>query len=237
MDDKHRMAEVDAAQPAVRGGASAIAANLRRAILDGTYAYRERLPAERDLAARFGASRSTVREALRQLEEVGLVSRRVGSGTFVSFRGRPVDSSIAELTSPLELIEVRLAIEPQMASLAVIHASARDLERLTEALAQVEACRDRDAFTRADAHFHQTLAECTRNPLMVWLYEHINDVRGHAQWSAMKDQILTPERIQDYNREHRALVEAIVSRDRDTARQVITAHLDTARRDLVGAGA
>jgi DNA-binding FadR family transcriptional regulator len=237
MNDKGRATEPAAAQPSARGGASTIAANLRRAILDGTYAYRERLPAERDLAGRFGASRSTVREALRQLEEVGLVTRRVGSGTFVSFRGRPVDSSIAELTSPLELIEVRLAVEPHMAFLAVIHASARDLERLTEALAQVEACKDRDSFTRADAHFHQTLAECTRNPLMVWLYEHINDVRGHAQWSAMKDLILTPERIRDYNRQHRALVEAIVSRDRDSARQIVTEHLDAARLDLVGAGA
>src|SRR5690606_25394789 len=71
--------------PGAAGGAAAIAAQLRRAILDGTYGFRERLPAERELASHFGASRSTVREALKQLEEGQLVTRRIGSGTFVNY--------------------------------------------------------------------------------------------------------------------------------------------------------
>ena len=65
--------------PSAAGGAATIAAQLRRAILDGTYGYRERLPAERELAQHYSASRSTVREALRQLEEGNLVTRRIGS--------------------------------------------------------------------------------------------------------------------------------------------------------------
>jgi len=42
--------------------------------------------------------------------------------------------------------------------------------------------------------YHLTLAECSKNPVMQWLYRHINDVRGHAQWSARKDKILSPAR-------------------------------------------
>ncbi len=223
--------------PGAAGGAAAIAAQLRRAIMDGTYGFRERLPAERELASHFGASRSTVREALKQLEEGQLVSRRIGSGTFVNYRAGEEGDDIAERTSPLELIEVRLAVEPTMARMATVNATTRDLERLDEALRQVESCRrDREAFTRADTQFHLTLAECTRNPLMVWLYRHINDVRTHTQWSRMKDKILSPERLEEYNRQHRALYEAIASRDVDSAVTIISEHLEKARRDLIGAG-
>lgn len=221
----------------VTGGSAAIASRLQKAILDGTYAYGARLPAERDLASHFGASRSTIREALRQLEERRLLTRRIGSGTFVSHRASPDGGYIAELTSPLELIEVRLAIEPRIARLAAVNATARDLGRMAEALERVESAGDdREAFSTADELFHLLLAECTRNPLMVWLYQQINDIRSHAQWASMKNKILTAERISDYNRQHRQLYEALRSRDVETAVAVIERHLENARRDLVGAG-
>ncbi len=221
---------------AVTAGSAAIAARLRQAILDGRYANGERLPAERDLAIHFESSRSTVREALRRLDEMNLVTRRIGSGTFVNHRQGLDKSDIAEVTSPIELIDVRLAIEPQMARLVAVNAAARDLERLGDALGRVEACgEDQEAFSRADEQFHLALAEATRNPLMAWLYHHINDVRSHAQWNRMKDKILTGNRINEYNRQHRALYDALCSRDVDSAVHIITAHLEKARRDLLGA--
>jgi DNA-binding FadR family transcriptional regulator len=217
------------------GGSAAIVSRLRRAILDGTYAYNERLPPERQLAADFGAARGTVREALRQLEEMNLLMRRVGSGTFVKYRRQMDQEAIANLTSPLELIDVRCGIEPQMVRLAVLNASARDLENLHQVLLRVEAAStDSEEFTQADVEFHLALAECTQNPLMVWLYQHINDIRGHAQWSKMKDKILTVTRIKEYNLQHRALYTAIVERDAAGAVELIRAHLEEARRDLLG---
>lgn len=222
--------------PETPGGAASIAAQLRRAILEGKYGYRERLPAERDLAKHFAASRSTVREALRQLEEAQLVARKVGSGTFVLYREENEDDQIAEQTSPLELIDVRMAIEPQIARLAAVHATQRDLERLGDVLRQAEDCRkDPEAFSRADELFHLTLAECTRNPLLVWIYRHINDVRAHAQWNRMKDQVLSEERVVEYNRQHRRLYELLAARDAEKAVGLIAEHLDKARRDLLGA--
>lgn len=221
----------------VSGGSAAIAARLRQAILEGNYAYGERLPAERDLAEHFGASRSTVREALRRLEEAHLVTRRIGSGTFVSYRPNLADGNIAEQTSPLELIEVRFGIEPQIARLAVVNATARDLDRIGEALRQLESAGDdREIFSEADGQFHLLLAESTHNPLMVWLYQQINDVRTHAQWNAMKDKILTDTAIAEYNRQHRALYDALRSRDVDAAGDAIAEHLEKARRDLMGVG-
>ena len=219
-------------------GAASIATRLRQAILEGAYTYGARLPAEREMARHFGTSRSTIRQALRQLEEQRLLTRRIGSGTFVSHRIAPAGDYIAELTSPLELIDVRLAIEPNIARLATVNTTARDLARVGQALAAVEAAGDdREAFSAADEQFHLLLAECTRNPLMASLYGQINDVRGHQQWNRMKNQILNPERIRDYNIQHRTLYEALCRRDVDSAVAIIVRHLEKARRDLVGASA
>jgi DNA-binding FadR family transcriptional regulator len=215
-----------------RASAAGIASRIQRSILDGEYHYGERLPAERDLATRFSASRSTVREALRRLEAMQLVSRHVGSGTYVRHRDQ---ADVAEITSPLELIEVRITIEPQMARLAVVHASERDLEQLGLALRRVEACQgDGERFSRADEDFHLALAESTGNPLLVWVYRYVNAVRAHRQWDARKDKILTAPRIAAYNQQHRELYEAIRARDAEAAGTILREHLEQARRDLVG---
>lgn len=159
----------------------------------------------------------------------------MGSGTFVSYREYTDEEEIAETTSPVELMEVRFAVEPSMVRLAVLNSTARDLERFRQALEQVEAGdKDPDEFSRADEAFHLTLADCSRNPLMVRLYRHINDVRGHNQWSARKDKILTIEHIAEYNRQHRRLYEAVATRDMEEAVRMITRHLEKARADLLG---
>ncbi len=219
--------------PAI-SGAAGIASYLRRAIVGGAYRYGERLPAERRLAASLSSARATVREALRALEHENFITRRVGSGTFVSYRPDVGENDVAESTSPLELIEVRLAAEPHMTRLATIHATARDFERMADVLARLESSgADANHFSKWDQQFHQSLADATRNPLMASVYRQINRVRGHAQWNAMKDKILTLDRIEAYNRQHRALFDALLSRDAEAAVRIITGHLHDARHDLL----
>ena len=220
---------------AVTKGSAAIATRLQKAILTGSYDYGERLPAERDLAKHYGTSRSTVREALRRLEDLKLVTRRIGSGTYVSYHRTPDGHVMAYRTSPVELIEVRLGIEPQMARLAALHATIEDLGQLEAAIEELEKVGgDRDTFSNADEQFHLRLAECTRNPLMIWLYRHINDIRGHAAWHRMKEKILTPERISIYNAHHRRIFDAISQRDAESASSIVREHIEKARQDLLG---
>lgn len=217
------------------GGANAIATQLRSAIIEGMFTYRERMPSERELAKRFGAARGTIRSALRQLEQMNLVTRRAGSGSFVCYRGHADHEDITELTSPLELIDVRIAIEPAMARLAVANANAQDLDRMAEVLRRLEGCgSDPAAFSSLDEAFHMSLAESARNPLMLWLYRHINEVRGHAQWTARKDKVLTPPKIVQYNRQHRRVFTAISRRDVEEAERALREHLAQARSDLLG---
>ncbi|MBO67377.1 MAG: GntR family transcriptional regulator [Acidiferrobacteraceae bacterium] len=223
-------------EPTTVRGSAGITAELRRAILGGDYAFNERLPSERYLAEHFGASRGTVREALKRLAAMSMVSRKVGSGTFVIYDKSSNQDMIAEATSPLELIDARLGIETQMVRLAVANATLVDIDRLELALDNVENTdNEASTFTSADMKFHLALAECTRNRLIVWLYQLVNETRGHAQWSAMKDKILTPQRIDEYNSHHRELFISIATRNLNRAVQTIELHLERARTDLVGA--
>ncbi len=214
--------------------AVAISQDLRQQIFEGAYGHGERLPAERRLAELFGASRSTVREALRRLEEIELVTRRIGSGTYVNLPSRREEEDIAEITSPLELVEVRMAIEPAITRFVVLKSTARDIERLADALGELERSGDDpERFSRWDEQFHLRIAEATHNPLFLSIYRRINHVRSHRQWNAVKGNILKPERIAQYNVHHRKLYDAIRSRDVEAAVSLIAEHLGEAERDLV----
>ncbi len=215
-----------------------ILARIRQAIETGVYADGDQLPAERQLAITFGTARSTIRKVLDQLAEKNLVVRRVGSGTYVNYSG-PLSQGmddIADLVSPLQLIETRFAIEPYMTRLAALHATGSDLDRFEDMLRRIEAAHgDQNLFTQLDSEFHLELARCSRNPLIVRMYQQVNMVRLHAQWDRMKKLILSQEKINAYNSQHRALYEALRHRDVQGAVDHITRHLELARQDLIGA--
>jgi len=217
-----------------RGTTGNVVSQLRRMILEGHYSHEERLPAERDLAGEFDVSRGTIRTVLQHLEEQNLVKRKVGSGTYVTYREPGNQQDISSVTSPLEMVEVRIAIEPQMVRLAISNASHRDLEELRKALRQCEDCGgDAEKFAVADTAFHLALAHCSKNKLMFWIYERISEVREYSQWRKMKAKLLTPDRIDYYNKQHRALYNAIVSRDATEAVKIIKKHLYGVQDDLL----
>jgi DNA-binding FadR family transcriptional regulator len=219
-------------------GAVSIAQDLKQAITGKVYGQGAQLPTERQLADSYHASRTTIRKALAMLEAQNLVQRRAGSGTYVSFNSMTRESDIAERTSPLELIEVRAAIEPQIARLAVLHASARDLEvmhGLIRELQTAEQANNSEAYAAADERFHLAMASATSNPLLVWLYRQINETRTHTLWAKMRQKIITQDNMRLYNEQHAAAVRAIQSRDARAAADVMVQHMEKARSDLIGA--
>ena len=122
------------------GAPANLAAHLREQILQGAYHDGQRLPAERHLAAEHGVSRGTVREALRLLEQGALLTRKRGSGSYVTYPAENDGAErddVAEITSPLQLLEVRLALEAQMVE------SAGEIARLEEQAMAADARRDR----------------------------------------------------------------------------------------------
>lgn len=219
-----------------RPSAGEVASELRRQIVDFEYLHNERLPSERSLSEGFGVARATLREALRQLEETGLLERRAGSGSYVIYQSPARTEPVADTTSPLQLIDARVALEPQIARLAVLHGTERDIAALETSIRTMEGCAgDAAVFSPADDRFHLALAECTRNPLLIGLSRQVNEVRRNAQWMRMRAVTLTPRMIEHYNRQHREVFEAIGARSAERAARAMHAHLASAHESLVDA--
>ena len=216
--------------------ATDIAGVIRRQISAAQFTRDDRLPPERSLAEQYGVARGTVREALKQLEDIGFVERRAGSGTYVIYSERDETRSIVETTRPLELIDARFAVEPQMVRLAVLHATEFELAKAETHLSTMEACGgDPATFADADERFHIALARSSQNALIVWMMQKMHEVRSHAQWARMRTITLEPGIIAKYNAQHRMIIDAIRARDPEAAGRHMKEHLESARRSLVAA--
>ena len=216
-------------------GAGDIAVYVRRRITGGELLNGERLPPERAFAEQFGVSRGTVRDALRRLEEAGFVEKRPGSGTYVAY-SEVETAAIARSTSPLELIDTRFALEPQIVRLAVLNATERALAKAERALDVMERSEDDpDAFSVGAETFHLALSECTRNAMLVWITERVSEVRNNAEWARMRQLTLSPAMIRRYNAQHREVFESVRRRDAEQAARAMREHLDLARKSLVDA--
>ena len=216
-------------------GAGDIAIHVRRQIIGGELLHGERLPPERAFADQFGVSRGTVRDALRRLEEEGFVEKRPGSGTYVTFTDADT-GSIAQSTSPIELVDTRYALEPQIVRFAVLNATDQALGKAERALDMMAySVNDADGFSVGDEAFHLALAECTRNAMLIWITKRVSEVRKNAEWARMRQLTLSADMIRRYNVQHREIFEAIRRRDAERGARVMQMHLELARRSLVDA--
>jgi DNA-binding FadR family transcriptional regulator len=177
-----------------------------------------------------------VRKTLAQLEAEGSITRHVGRGTFLAGSPRkelhmlPAES-VAH-TSPAELMDARLRIEPALAELIVTNATRADLERMETCLEKAERAATLDEFELWDAALHQAFAAATHNRFIERVLDMVAAVRQQSEWGKLKDRIVTPERRLEYQKEHRTIVEALKARDADRARDAIVTHLQHARRNL-----
>lgn len=192
-----------------------------------------RLPTEREFARRFGMARNAVRRALAQLEAEGAIIRHVGRGTFLA---GPTSAGAAGIdhTSPAELMEARLRIEPALAELIVTHATPTDFARMENCIERAEKAATLDEFELWDAALHEALARATHNHFVIRVLDMVTTVRRQSVWGKLKDRIVTPERRLRYQEEHREIVSALKARDAERARAGIVSHLRHAQRNLFG---
>jgi DNA-binding FadR family transcriptional regulator len=219
--------------------AAALRENLLEQLRSRTLRAGHRLPAERALSEQFGVSRSTVRRVLQELKSRRLISQTVGSGTFVTEHAQQAlddwaGSAGALLVSPAELMNARLALEPALIDLCIGNATAADFDRMEECNRQAEAAATLEEFEHWDAALHAAIAEASHNGFITGMLRLMNDVRAQAEWGLLKRRSATPERRLDYQREHRALVEALRQRDAARARALCLAHLAHVRNNMLG---
>lgn len=208
-------------EPVVGATVQYVIDTLTMRIVSQEYGVDERLPSERQLAQDLGVARNTVREALDQIEERGMIRRRAGSGSFVTYDPNGASKSVAPVaaeTGPLQLQVVRGILEPEMVRLAIINMPPRQIEALGETLSQMEAVQtDAGAFVRLEEEFHRQIATGTGNPLLIACYNLVIDARRQSFRAAMYRRHLTPARITAYQRGYNALFNAIAARDIEEA--------------------
>jgi DNA-binding FadR family transcriptional regulator len=212
-----------------RGDAEALTAALRRELLSSRWQDGDRLPTERELGERHGVARNTVRRALQALEGEGLIVRHVGRGTFKA-AGPAVAPDAMELkdiagASPADILECRLAFEPELAPLVVARASQADLDRFDECLRNAEAAGDVVGFETWDAALHDAIAVATRNQTIIVVARALAKVRLQAEWGQLKARSMTAERRVRLQAEHCAIVDAFRCRDRTAARARLREHI------------
>ncbi|BDB29423.1 FadR family transcriptional regulator (plasmid) [Cupriavidus sp. P-10] len=236
------MNEVEAKGSVRAAGAKALAAYLAGEIASGRMGDGMKLPAERHLSEQFGTSRGAVRRVLQDLKDRGLITQSVGSGTFVrpgaaqslptSVRPGEDEELSASQTSPAELMEARLLIEPLMPKLIARNATSADFAKMVECLDRSEAAETIEEFEHWDGELHRAFALATHNSFFLKILELTNRVREQGEWGRLKQRSLTPERRKEYEQQHRAIVEALRDRDAHTASDALTGHLRQIQHNL-----
>ena len=218
--------------PARRGRAyEQLAGTLRERISTGALRAGDRLPSETRLAEQSGVSRSTVREALRTLQEAGLIER---ASPRVMVVRHPDDPAYRELKHALRrrrvtfhhLHEALLTIEPELARRAAERADAADIRVLHDHLeAQRRALEDFAEWSRLDEDFHLTIAEMSGNPALVIARTPMTQLLLPTMHAFMSSVRQTTYGV----RYHERIVGEIEARDPDLAAAVMRRHIDDFR--------
>jgi DNA-binding FadR family transcriptional regulator len=213
-----------------------VLAQIEQKILDGSLRAGERLPSERDLVTALGVSRTSVREALRALEAMGVIEAHTGSGrdagSIITGRSTAALTNLLRLHLALarislaDLVETRVQLEGSAARAAAGARTAADLEQLA---GLVEAMRSRELehpeFNALDTEFHVSVARISGNALAADLMQAL---RGAVEsemaaafarldeWRGVADILV---------HEHEDMVRAIEKGDGDLAAQLVTEHI------------
>jgi GntR family transcriptional repressor for pyruvate dehydrogenase complex len=212
-----------------------IVQQIEESIVKGDLKPGDQLPAERELAQRFGVSRTAVREAVKALREKGLVEAYSGKGTFITDgttqavrQSLDLMVKIGQPEGSTHLAEVRAILEPEIAALAAVRIQEPELATMREAVSMMDrAGQDPEAYIEADLDFHLALAEGAANPLILSLLDSIVGL--------LREQRLRifrvpggPERGQFH---HKRILEAVEKHDAEKARLAMRAHLSQVSED------
>lgn len=204
-------------------------------ILEGILRVGDRLPAERDLARQFDVSRPILREALKELEERGLLVTRHGGGTYVAdvigqVFTRPIMELIARhQKATRDYLEYRREVEAVAAEFAALRATDADKALLARMLAAMKVAHQKDDFAEEaaiDVEFHNAIGECAHNIILLHtlrscyrlLTEGVFYNRAMIyNFTGARQKLLA---------QHVAIGEAVIAGDAVAAREAVQAHID-----------
>lgn len=210
---------------------------LRELITVSAFGKDGKLPTERTLAERLGVGRREVRRSLEVLEAEGLLWRKQGAGTFLGQRPDSWSDHAASLvsgTNVMEIMEVRLRLEPQLAQLAAMRAKPQDIARMRETCGKIYERTDADWRELWDGSLHRLIAQSAGNQLFLSLFDVVNRVRQDPAWQAVRERARRLDHtLKESRDQHAEIIDAIAERDPAKAGEAMRNHLLTLQERLV----
>lgn len=204
-------------------------------VLSDGYSEGDRLPPERKLVEDLGVSRTVVREALNLLESRGLIRIEHGRGAVIAGTGLPAVRDTLQLylrnrpETMLELLEVRRALEIEVAGLAAQRAIPEDIEAIREAHEQMrEKLHAPEGYVNADSEFHTAITRSTKNHIFLLMNEPITDL-------LLETRKITGSMAENARRAvkgHETILKCIEAHDVAGARLAMTEHLLNTQKDI-----
>lgn len=212
---------------------------IKELIGEGNLKPGDRLPSERELAERLHVSRASVREALSALAAMGVITIRPGEGTFVQAvkNGAIVEplaiALLLDRQATLDLLEAREILETETAALAARRACPEEIERLEELIKEMETELEEGRLgEETDVRFHLAIAEAARNNVLCRLMYTVSDTIRQVLRSSRQRLYQTPGNAEKLYTQHKAIYQAIASRDVRGARRAMAEHLKFVAREL-----
>ena len=200
-------------------------------VVNGNWKAGDRIPPERDLCQQLGMARTSLREALKAMELVGMVDSRVGDGTFVcprsEFLSRPLLWAFTGTDSAefQEIMEARIIIEESLAALAAQRGSEQEIKAIGETVQMLQDSIARDEpILEVDMAFHLAIARASHNTPLANSVQLLRNLMRY--WLFYK--VLIPEVAPRILKRHLAIFRAIAQRKPSTARRQMRLHLEEA---------
>ncbi len=209
---------------------------LRALLADQTSDQEHRLPSERELATRFNVSRRALRAALDILENEGQIWRRQGQGTFSGERrptGNMPVNQIATFTNPIEVMDVRIEIEPALARMAAARATPALIEQLEKLAQKAEQADDVASWEKWDSAFHSKIADASGNQLFIAIMSIIDEIRRNNAWQQFRTRVRSTGRNSLSVTQHNAILDAIRRFHPLDAEEAMRTHLISLREAVI----
>jgi GntR family transcriptional regulator, transcriptional repressor for pyruvate dehydrogenase complex len=209
-------------------------------IRSGAWAAGDKLPTEAVLVSQFGVSRTVVREAISRLKSLGLVDSRQGSGVFVKAKGvAPLqfdNHSSRSKQAVVQMVEVRRALEAEVAALAAQRGSPADMKRIKLAAQALDLAVQRGGDGVAeDMALHRAIADAAQNQFLISTLDYLRQFLQGATRVTRANEARRADFAKQVQREHLAIIEAIASADASKARKAAARHMDNAIKRIEAA--
>ncbi len=193
----------------------------------------EKLPTEAVLVSQFAVSRTVIREAVSRLKSLELVDSRQGSGVYVKSLGfTPLNFEAKHAASKqavVQMVEVRRALEAEVAALAAQRRTPADIKRIQQAVAAIDqAVLQGGDGVNEDVKFHRAIADAARNPFLIGTLEYLGQFLQQATRVTRANEARRTDFARQVSGEHEQIVRAIVAGDATAARKAATRHMNNA---------